>query len=846
MLLAREWARTLDAELPCGHVPALSGAGDSVEVLSTARHARAAGGLEVVRAAKAATITVRVGDTVLARVATRSNAGCSFRIRFAGGAWAVDGPGEARLRGTVESPPRVYGLLTELDLKAEPPLRVAVEPIPQDSRPSARQTALRIFAALLLAGALLAVVAPRFAWRPPRARVAGPAPQDGLVATTLVVWWLLAPLQADDGWVRARQLNSVASGGLSNYYRDWGANLPLGTWLEWLQHFLLAHTSALAYERLPALVALMLTWLACRWCLVRLLGTRPARRDIAWWSSALAFAVGAVAFGMTLRPEPLIALLAVGALACAIAFVKAPSLSPLTLALLLGVLAITIYPSGIVAAAPLMLCIPTAIRSARWRAGIPPLRLAALLPIGAASTILLVFLDADKTTWDESRTLGRASGSHGKGILDEVERYRHLADDGASPLRRLFVALLLLLGLAFLVGWLRRRPVARSLPSASVALALVLLVLTPSKWLWHFGGLVGLCAVAVGFEVHRLSNAQMSRFDRVLLLVPLVGASVWSATTAYSWGPLDVGSIDWNRVPAFFLAAVLLALGAAHIAGRVGLVRTATYAVLPAVLLCLLVVTLLAFTVDAAATNGWTTARQTVSSLVGRDGCGVATDVDVALPRSGAGVIVDRSHSWFPASRRPIGVFLGGSWSRDTKLIVEWGRSTSSGTRIIRSGPANLHEANVGTEPASWRFVAEPSFPRRPRDATLVRFAVRPAGKPSGAVSAPQQFVWTPLDALASAPGVSTLAAPTVLPALPCARLPKLEYGVAEAPDVIINFDFCTRVRKFSCTFTGVPNIFDLERLPQRSLVGGGWLPVYRVRVDPRDAIAPAQRSAPL
>ncbi len=92
----------------------------------------------------------------------------------------------------------------------------------------------------------------------------------------IVVWWLLAPLHFDDGWVRARELNSLVSGGFSNYYEYEGENLPLATWFEWLQHFLVARTSSLALHRLPMAFFLGAAWLVCRWCLARLVGRGPA------------------------------------------------------------------------------------------------------------------------------------------------------------------------------------------------------------------------------------------------------------------------------------------------------------------------------------------------------------------------------------------------------------------------------------------------------------------------------------------------------------------------------------------------------------------------------------------
>ena len=99
--------------------------------------------------------------------------------------------------------------------------------------------------------------------------------QDGVVVSVVGAWWLLAPLEGDDGWVRARELNSLVSGGFSNYYEYYGTNLPLATWFEWLQHFLVAHTTSLALMRLPMVLLVLATWVVCRFVLTRLLGREP-------------------------------------------------------------------------------------------------------------------------------------------------------------------------------------------------------------------------------------------------------------------------------------------------------------------------------------------------------------------------------------------------------------------------------------------------------------------------------------------------------------------------------------------------------------------------------------------
>ena len=136
---------------------------------------------------------------------------------------------------------------------------------------------------------------------------------------------MLEPILFDDGWVRARQSNALLSGGFSNYYDQYGGNLPLLTWFEWLQQFVVAHSSALVVGRLPGVLALVAVWLICRSCLGRLIGDPSGRGNAGWWSAAVTFVVGAAAFGITLRPEPFVALLVIGAFAACQRYLEAPA-----------------------------------------------------------------------------------------------------------------------------------------------------------------------------------------------------------------------------------------------------------------------------------------------------------------------------------------------------------------------------------------------------------------------------------------------------------------------------------------------------------------------------------------
>ena len=867
-MLARHTPERLDARIPCGTEPVLGDAAGPIVLLATARDAARWNALEVVRSAATGETIIRVGRVELARIAATGPATrCRLDVSLRGTGWTVRQSGVLDRSGTLASPARVFGLITQLDLRVHPALGVTIRPIAQDTRASTAQTALRMLAALLLVAATVLVLSAGPRRRAPTFRRVRVAPQDFVVAFVLAAWWLLAPLHYDDGWVRARQTNSLASGGFSNYYEHWGSNLPLDVWLEWLQRLVVAHTSALAVDRLPSMLLLAATWCVCRVSLARSLGRSPTGREPAWWAAALTFCLGSMAFGVTLRPEPMVALLATAVLASCLAYLAKPAIDVLLFALVLCGLAVTVHPAGAVAGAPLVLCLPQIVRDARARISISVLPLLAALLIGGAWTLLLAFMDADTQSRETDADLIRSAGGHSDGILQELQRYGRLGENGASPVRRLFVGLLLLAAVTGIAALLRRRPLATCLPSASVAVSLLLLSITPSKWIWHFGALIGVGAVAVGFETYRLGDARSSQRARTAFAAAVAGIALAAAVEANHSGPLDTGRLDWSVIPAWYLLALLAAGAGVLVAGRRKLPRRPTLVVLPAILASTIGMTMLLFTADTAATSGWTAARQAAASLVGRDACGVASDLVVAAPSgarlaapdvaspsrrlsSVAGTPAEVSPAlldaagetrWFDVGRAPIGLFIGGSWAPRQALLVSWGRRGASGVERLGSGEADLRQSTEGPDFAHWRFVTEASFPTRPLGAKMVRFRLgRPTGRSSARITSPTTSVDMPLSRLLERKETRSLVSPFLFEAMPCASLPSLAYGVAAPPEVLVEYDPGPPLTAPTSPFVGLSEVFDVDRFPVRSPVDRGALFVYRVRPDPRDAVAPA------
>ena len=274
------------------------------------------------------------------------------------------------------------------------------------------------------------------------------------------------------------------------------------------------------------------------------------------------FGIGATAFGMTLRPEPMIALLVVAVLACCIRYLQASAAGPLVVAMLLVGLALTIHPAGAVALAPLFVCLPRVIGDARRRSGITVVELALAVSVGTAWTTLLAVLDFDLTSRDESIGLIQDAG-HSSGLVQESERYEALWQWGASPPRRELVALLVVSAAIALVAWRRKRDLLERLPSASVAIGLLLLRICPQQ---------------MDLALRRVHGARCrGHWPRVRPIRPgprlgalaVGGRGRWCSRslssrprTSRRGVPLDGSGVNWDAIPFLALtgATALVAL----------------------------------------------------------------------------------------------------------------------------------------------------------------------------------------------------------------------------------------------------------------------------------------------
>ncbi|WHT19665.1 arabinosyltransferase domain-containing protein [Crossiella sp. CA-258035] len=460
--------------------------------------------------------------------------GCQYRVSAADGRIAVrrDGLELAAADGPV---PQVAAFATEL------PPALATGRIEVTAHADARFQASPTLVKYLLLGlsALLALgcaalLALRFRQRRPRT-LPKPGLPDLLVPGVLAGWAMVGPMTTDDGFYVWMARNTADLGYVGNYYHWFNVpEAPFGT----LQRFF-AEWSAISLHplwlRAPSVLAGALSFWLLRGILRRIKAAAPAVHAPGWLLAA-AFLCWWLPLDLGVRPEPQIALATAlaGYAAVRARLDQAPAW--LAGAALVGGVAVTITPSGLLALVPPLLALPPVLRGLSGTA--ERVTLCALL-VGAGSIALpLVFADISLGGLLEATAVHGWYGAHSPWYL-EIQRYQALlggVGEQGGVLRRVPV----LLGIAALVliAVLRSRYRGSALAGAAtwpyvwLALGFGVLALSPSKWTQHFGALAvfGALALACAFGSlpRLLAEARagwLLRLGSLALVVLLLGVA---------------------------------------------------------------------------------------------------------------------------------------------------------------------------------------------------------------------------------------------------------------------------------------------------------------------------------
>lgn len=481
---------------------------------------------------------------------------CSYRVLADAGGVEVSRDGATLATRTDLLVPQVAELQTDA-VAATTGLSVRLHTDARyQSRPTALKTALLVAHSLALV--MLLVLAWRW-WRGTAGKLARPRLSwaDAVVVAVSLGWVVAGPVNIDDSWYLLMARNATASGYIGNviYQFNVTENPFVASQYVMQAWGALGANWSLAWMRLLPLAYGLVTYALLRVLVATVLGStvlgRVTRRPLVPCAVAAAHLLWWLPYGMTLRPEPLIALGSAAVLALAELARRRRSLGVFATATALAALTATVSPTGLVAAAPLVLSLPWLCRW--WRGAQLPTRVASVLLLGAAASIVIPVAFADATLGDVLESVAVHRWYYRQyAWYDEYLHYTDLlaADERGAWGRRLPVLLTLGVLLAVALGAGRRAGTGgrggQLLGSAAsvTALSLAALALTPTKWVNHFGAIAAPATVLLAAAMIR--SPLPRRANAATLAIGTAGL-VAAASVAFAgpnlWRPFS----DWGQ-----------------------------------------------------------------------------------------------------------------------------------------------------------------------------------------------------------------------------------------------------------------------------------------------------------
>ncbi len=545
------------------------------------------------------------------------------------------------------------------------------------SVPSAFKLTLLVLHALAL-GATLWLATRRWRGRGPGAERPRFHPADAVVLLVSAAWVVLGPLQNDDSWYLLMARGATPTGYIGNQIYMFNTTENPFVFSQYLMA-VWGHLGdaiglpgwGLLWMRLLPLVLGLATWWLLRVLLATSLG-RAGRLSGVAWALLLAHLAWWLPYGMALRPEVVIVPLAAAVLVLAEVARRRQAVGPLIPATALAALAVTVSPSGLVAAAPVVVALPWLWRwlVAHGRRS----RLGAAGAVIAAGTIAIPIGFGDATLGDVLEAIDVHSWYYLTfPWYEEWAHYRTLIETGTWA-RRLPVLLTVVLLVVVSIGSGRRGPAAGRVrdvtlaAAVTTAVALGLLALGPTKWVNHFGAVAApatvlLALVLVHSPLPRRPGALVTGASVLLIAGAVVfgfaGRNVWNPYSdrgqpfgdhldtdismldleqmAPHWGEFYLRDVWWWLIVAVLAAAFTAWRRRAH---------RRTYGVTPErAVLVTATLTLVALLVGVMTmaplwqAPGWSVASSQLQALTGR-ACGLseavsvmaATDRDVGAP----------------------------------------------------------------------------------------------------------------------------------------------------------------------------------------------------------------------
>jgi hypothetical protein len=324
---------------------------------------------------------------------------------------------------------------------------------------------------------------------------------DLLFGVSLFFWAIVGPIYLDDGWVT---LTSDLSNGWNNYFtvfQTWDARVPIGTPQYLLYHLLGGISQNLIVLRLIPFLVILLGWRCVRTISASLFLNRNSVPTFFIYVIYFSFSMSWL---MTIRPEPFVSTISLLSLHFILRFKRERTEMNILIACLFSGIALGIHTSGGVALTPLIYGAWLVLSDTEidlTERIFSTIRSASVLVFVSLSA---VFLATDVNSWrDNGRLFEKAVNQ--SGITDELQRYRWVMSGFPydSMLRRSYIFLLAFCVIFFTLALIRKRAHLGLLLSAG---PVMFLLITPTKWPWHFGSTVGLVSLALILMISEMSK----------------------------------------------------------------------------------------------------------------------------------------------------------------------------------------------------------------------------------------------------------------------------------------------------------------------------------------------------
>lgn len=376
---------------------------------------------------------------------------------------------------------------------------------------------------------------------------------DALVVAVSAAWAFLGPVNVDDSWYLLMARNAGTSGYVGNYINMFNSSenpFVLSQYL--MQGWGSIGGWGLLWMRLLPVMYGIGTYALLRPLLATVLGARLQQRESlrrrAPWALALAHLLWWLPYGITLRPEPLIVLASAVVLLLAELARQRRSLGVLAVATSVAALAMTVSPTALVAATPLLLNVPWVWRWQRMLSW--PHRIGAIGLLLASTTAVVPVGFGDATVGDvRESTAVRAFYYYFRyHWYDEFRHYVALME-GTWSVRLPVLLTLAVLGAALVAVGANRGsegPVSKATAyyATTTVLALVALTPTPSKWVNHFGAIAAPATMLLALALLR---TPVPRRARVAAGVISSGLVIAAAAVGFDgpngWRPFS----DWGQ-----------------------------------------------------------------------------------------------------------------------------------------------------------------------------------------------------------------------------------------------------------------------------------------------------------